>query len=234
MADDSNFAKVEVEESLLPECPMPKIPDFDDFDDDTLGNFYYSPRIMPQRFADVTARKGYVRIRGQESRTSLNKVSILARKLTSVYARITTKMEFKPEVNQHSAGLILYYDNMNYINLRKYYSETLGQSALSIIHLENGEKTEFLNTRTPVDDVPIYFRLYVEGRKSWFEWSYDNENYTKIGRIFETAKFSDEYCKFGEFTGTMVGLTCADRVKHKQYADFDFFEYIADETKPVD
>lgn len=71
-------------------------------------------------------RKGYVRLRGQEFRTSLNKVSILARKLTSVYARITTKMEFTPEVHQHSAGLILYYDNMNYINLRKYYSETLG------------------------------------------------------------------------------------------------------------
>ena len=49
-------------------------------------------------------------------------------------------MEFTPEVHQHSAGLILYYDNMNYINLRKYYSETLGQSAISIIHLENGKK----------------------------------------------------------------------------------------------
>lgn len=73
------------------------------------------------------------------------------------------------------------------INLRKYYSETLGQSALSIIHLENGEKT----------------------------------------------KFSDEYCKYGEFTGTFVGITCADRVKHQHYADFDFFEYIANETKDV-
>ena len=63
-------------------------------------------------------------------------------------------MEFVPEVHQHSAGLILYYDNMNYINLRKYYSETLGQSALSIIHLENGVKTEFLNTRIPVEASP--------------------------------------------------------------------------------
>ena len=33
----------------------------------------HSPRIMPQRFADVNARPGYVRLRGQESRTSLNK-----------------------------------------------------------------------------------------------------------------------------------------------------------------
>ena len=234
MADGSNLAKLEVAESSLPEYPVEKTPDFDDFDGDELGNFYYSPRIMPQRFADVKARKGYVRIRGQESRTSLNKVSILARKLTSVYARITTKMEFVPEVHQHSAGLILYYDNMNYINLRKYYSETLGQSALSIIHLENGVKTEFLNTRIPVEDKPIYLRLYIEGRKSWFEWSYDGENYEKIGRIFDTTRFSDEYCKYGEFTGTMVGITCADRVLHKKCADFDFFEYKADESHMVE
>ena len=139
-----------------------------------------------------------------------------------------------PEVHQHSAGLILYYDNMNYINLRKYYSETLGQSALSIIHLENGEKTEFLNTRIPIEDKPIYLRLYIEGRKSWFEWSYDGENYVKIGRIFDTTRFSDEYCKYGEFTGTMVGITCADRVLHKKCADFDFFEYKADESRQVE
>ena len=187
MVDGSNLAKEYFEPSKLPEVPVKQIPDFDDFDDETLGIQYYAPRIMPQRFVDLKSRPGYLRIRGQESRTSLNKVSILARKLTSVHATITTKMEFKPEVHQHSAGLIMYYDNMNYINLRKYYSETLGQSALSIIHLENGEKTDF----------------------------------------------SDEYCKYGEFTGTFVGITCADRVKHQHYADFDFFEYIADETKDV-
>ncbi len=234
MADGSNLAKAKVPETSLPEVPVSEIPEFDDFDGVELGNYYYAPRMMPQRFADVSARPGYVRIRGQESRTSLNKVSILARKLTSVYARITAKMEFTPEVHQHSAGLILYYDNMNYINLRKYYSETLGQSALSVISLENGEKTEFLNTRIPVEDKPVYLRLYIEGRNSWFEWSYDNEKYEKIGRVFDTTKFSDEYCRYGEFTGTMVGLTCADRVKHEHYADFDFFEYIADETRDLE
>lgn len=234
MADGSNLAKLEVEESKLPEVPMPKIPDFDDFNSKELGLQYYAPRIMPKRFADVKVRPGYVRIRGQESRTSLNKVSILARKLTSVYATITTKMEFVPEVHQQSAGLILYYDNMNYINLRKYYSETLGQSALSIIHLENGEKTELINTRIPIDDCPIYMKLNIEGRQSYFSWSYDGEHYQKIGRIFDTTKFSDEFCKFGEFTGTMVGITCADRVKHQHYADFDYFEYRADESKNVE
>ncbi|HBH3577876.1 TPA: glycoside hydrolase family 43 protein [Clostridioides difficile] len=234
MEDESNLAKEYVSESKLEEHLVSSIPSFDDFDSNELGLQYYAPRISPLSFADVKSRPGYVRIRGQESRTSLNKVSILARKLTSVCARITTKMEFYPEVHQHSAGLIMYYDNMNYINLRKYYSETLGQSALSIIHLENGEKTEFLNTRTPIKDIPIYLRLYIQGRKSYFEWSYDEKNYQRIGKVFDTTKFSDEYCKYGEFTGTFIGLTCADRVKHKHYADFDFFEYIADESKDVD
>ncbi|HBF8597860.1 TPA: glycoside hydrolase family 43 protein [Clostridioides difficile] len=234
MEDESNLAKEYVSESKLEEHLVSSIPSFDDFDSNELGLQYYAPRISPLSFADVKSRPGYVRIRGQESRTSLNKVSILARKLTSVCARITTKMEFYPEVHQHSAGLIMYYDNMNYINLRKYYSETLGQSALSIIHLENGEKTEFLNTRIPIKDIPIYLRLYVQGRKSYFEWSYDEKNYQRIGKVFDTTKFSDEYCKYGEFTGTFIGLTCADRVKHKHYADFDFFEYIVDESKDVD
>ena len=234
MANGGNLAEVLVEASNLPEVPLKQIPDFDDFNEEELGLQYYAPRIMPQRFADLKARPGYVRIRGQESRTSLNQVSILARKLTSVYATVTTKMEFIPEVHQHSAGLILYYDNMNYINLRKYYSETLGQSALSIIHLENGEKTEFLNTRIPVSDDPIYLRITIEGRQSYFSWCYDGVNYQKIGRVFDTTRFSDEYCKYGEFTGTMVGLTCADRVKHSHYADFDFFEYCADEDTAVD
>ncbi|HJC42138.1 MAG TPA: hypothetical protein H9756_00395 [Candidatus Mediterraneibacter gallistercoris] len=29
-------------------------------------------------------------------------------------------------------------------------------------------------------------------------------------------------------------LTCADCMKNEKYADFDFFEYIADETKGVE
>lgn len=234
MADGGNLAKEYTPESSLPEVKMPSIPDFDDFDADTLGLQYYAPRIMPERFADVKARPGYVRLRGQESRTSLNRVSILARKLTSVYGTVTTKMEFKPEVYQHSAGLILYYDNMNYVNLRKYYSNTLGQSALSITHLENGTKTERTECRRAVEDIPVYLRLVLCGRTFHFEWCYDGRNYERIGGDFDTTKFSDEYCKYGEFTGTFAGITCADRLFHKHYADFDFFSYEAQDEMGVE
>ena len=56
----------------------------------------------------------------------------------------------------------------------------------------------------------------------------------RLDVFFDTTRFSDEYCKYGEFTGTMVGITCADRVLHKKCADFDFFEYKADESRMVE
>ena len=234
MACGDRLARTEVPEPALPDAPLPQSPDFDDFDSPELGNFYYSPRIMPESFTDLKSRPGFLRMRGQEARTSLNRVSILARKLTSVHARITTKMEFHPEIPQHSAGLILYYDNMNYLNLRKYRSETLGCDALLVIRMENGVRTEYLDERTPVnEDGFVWMRLTLDGRSCRFSWSPDGEKYRDIGPEFDLSCFSDEYCKYGEFTGTMVGLTCSDRYRHEKYADFDFLEYIADESAPV-
>lgn len=218
----------------LPEHPLTKLPVRDDFDSPELGLQYYAPRIDPRGFTSLMERPGWLRIRGQEARTSLNRTSIVARKLTSVHAVITTRLDFHPEVYQHSAGLILYYDNMNYILLRKYYSQTLGGAALSVIQLDNGERTEFLDTRTAVAGSPVNMRLTIRGRESRFSWSYDGESWTEIGPMFDTSKYSDEYCKYGEFTGAFVGMTCVDRVFRQKCADFDFFEYDADEAAPVE
>ena len=48
MYDGDNLAKMQVLEPDLPTVNLPTIPDFDDFDNDTLGNFYYAPRILPE------------------------------------------------------------------------------------------------------------------------------------------------------------------------------------------
>ncbi|MBQ9412605.1 MAG: glycoside hydrolase family 43 protein [Oscillospiraceae bacterium] len=236
MADGTNLAKAETPEPLLPEAPMPGIPDFDGFDSETLRPGYYAPRILPERFVDLRTRPGWARIRGQESRSSLNEVSILARKLTGVYGVVTAKMEFHPAVHQHSAGLILYYDNMNYLNLRKYRSESLDSDALSVTRMENGVRTVYEDERVAVPTEPaVWLRLCLEGRRCHFAWRLEGEEeYRRIGPDFDLTKYSDEYCKYGEFTGTMVGLTCADRIRHEMYADFDCFEYVSDMTKPVD
>lgn len=234
MKDGTNLAKEYVEESSLPDHPVRKLPEQDPFEDGILGLQYYSPRIQPSSFASVTARPGYVRLRGQESLSSLNRVSLLARKLTAVYVTVTTKMEFLPEAYQHSAGLVLYYDNMNYVCLRKYFSETAGQSALSVVQLLNGEKIEYSDTRNPVTEEPVYLRLTIKGRQAVFSWSYDGSSYHTIGKVFDTTLYSDEYCKYGEFTGTFAGIACVDSLLHEKCADFDFFSFEADESREID
>jgi len=223
MADGTNLAKIEIEEAYLPAFDAEILPDRDDFDETVLRKDYYSPRIFPSEFTDCTSREGFIRLRGQESLSSLNRVSLLCRKLPSVDIEASAGLDFSPEIYQHSAGLVLYYDNMNYIALRKYYSDTLKQPAIAIISLENGEKKEHLDTRTAVDNRLLRFELIVSGRESYFKWGYEGEDTKPIGPVFATDKLSDEYCKYGEFTGTMVGIFAVDSMFHKKEADFDYF-----------
>ena len=225
LASGGNMAQTYVEGSALPDWVPEALPETDDFNDDSLGIQYYAPRIEAKSFCDLTARPGWLRMRGQEARSSLNRVSILARKLQSVNAEVVTRMDFKPEIHQHSAGLILYYDNMNYACLRKYWSDTLGGPAISVVRLDNGKKTEYGDSRRAVDDAALYMKLRIKGRESQFSWSADGEHWEEIGPAFDTSEFSDEYSQFGEFTGCFVGLTCADHLQHRKCADFDFFTY---------
>ena len=234
MEHGDNLAQEFVAESALPEVPLGGLPAHDDFDSPALGMGYYAPRIDPLTFVDLTTRPGWIRLRGQESGCSLNKTSILARKLTSVHATVTTKLDFTPLSYRHTAGLVLYYDKMNFIYLYKYFSVTLNHSAISVLQVENGQKKEFSASRTFVEDgQDIWMRLEIKGRRSQFQWSFDGDSYTDIGPRFDTSIFSDEYSEFGEFTGSFVGLSCEDRMMHQRTADFDFFDYQADETADV-
>lgn len=220
-----NLAPAEVEGSALPDWEAAQIPERDDFDGGTLSLAYYAPRISPSRFCDLSSRPGWLRMRGQEAPSSLNRVSLLARKLRSVNAEIVTKMEFSPEVYQHSAGLMLYYDNMNYAYLRKYWSDTLSAPALSVQRVNNGVKTDCEDSRCPAPQGPVWLKLDIRGRESRFLWSADGENWQAIGPVFDTGEFSDEYSQYGEFTGCFAGLYCGDRMLHQKSADFDFFIY---------
>jgi xylan 1,4-beta-xylosidase len=214
-----------VRESALPETDLQGPPAFDDFDSDTLGLMYYAPRIDPKSFTDLTSRPGWIRLKGQESGASLHQVSILARKLTSLHAAATVKMEFDPVCWQHSAGLILYYDNMNFFYLGKTFSEELGQPMLQLLRLENGIRYEYPDHIVPLrEQGPVWLRFTVEGRDTRFYYSFDGETYFPVGPSLDTSLLSDEYSDYGEFTGTFAGITCADRLLHEKSADFDFFE----------
>lgn len=231
--DGTGLASEYCNEPMLPEYKSKEIPERDDFNKDRLGLEYYSPRLMPQRISSLADREGYLRIYGNESLCSLNKVGFVARRLTSVYADVTVKLEFEPEVYQHSAGIAVYYDNMDYIYLKKYRSTSMDCAALNVEAMENGERRIYGRTEIK-DGVPVYLRIKMRGRSVRFEFGYDGKDFKDLGVELDLSKLSDEYCTYGEFTGTSVGMVCIDRLFHRKYADFDFFEYKADETKNVE
>ena len=158
-------------------------------------------------------------------------MSLIARRLTSLDASVSTAVEFEPETWQQSAGLVLYYDNMNWLYLRVYRSDTLGSKAIALMRVENGEKRELLETRVAMPaDLPVFMRCAVSGRVTRFWYSLENPedaaaSWKAIGPEWDTSLFSDEYCKFGEFTGTFVGICCVDANRRTAHADFDWFEY---------
>ena len=170
----------------------------------------------------VTERPGWLRLRGQESLSSTNQVSLLVRKLTGVRTVITTRMDFTPELYQHSAGLVLYYDSMNYVWLRKTWSEEQNCAVLSVQEVDRGVKNDHRDCEIPAPEGAVRLRLRIEGKRFAFSWSLDGERWTAIGPDFPTWHLSDEHSGYGEFTGTMYGLGCVDAMLRRRTADFDF------------
>ncbi|MGL4429718.1 MAG: glycoside hydrolase family 43 protein [Silvania sp.] len=228
-----NIAQHFVNEPSLPACPFESKTDTDHFDSPAFDNSFYSPRIDFRRFASLSKSASKVTIRGQESLSSTNKISLLAKKLTSVYSTITTKLSFIPEAYQHSAGLVLYYDNMNYLYLLKTYEEINDGYVLSVIHMDNGLRREIANPVTIAGE-SVYLQISIEGRETTCYWSEKDEDYRRIGERYDTTLFSDEYSQYGEFTGAFFGLACVDSVLHQKEAQFDFLRYEADESRLID
>lgn len=228
LAGGGNLARERTQSSALPDCAFPALPAREDFTQPLRAD-WYSPRISSSRFAHRA--RGWLVLRGQESLCSLNEVSLLAKKLRSVQTQMAVRLRFSPEAYQHSAGLVLYYDNMNWAFLRKYWSQTLGAPALGILRVRNGEKSELARTPCPPGDV--WLRLSISGRESVFCFSADGRDFTPIGPAFDTSEFSDEFCTYGEFTGAFAGLACVDSLLHEKKAQFRDFIRTDDPAAPV-
>ncbi|HPQ01136.1 MAG TPA: glycoside hydrolase family 43 protein [Termitinemataceae bacterium] len=193
---------------------------------------FVSPRCSWKHFASLTDRPGYLRIFGRQSLCSLDEVALVARRLISIQADVRCAMEFIPTDFRHSAGLVIYYDNMNHFFLRLTRLIPEAPPQLMLTQIENGQRKE---TEGPFieEGKVLYLRLTVHGRELCFFWTQarsaeDNVEklvWHNLGSIFDVSVLSDEYCTTGEFTGTFVGIACVDTLNRHVYADFDWFEY---------
>lgn len=233
LAGGGQLARLETPAPQLPEFPFKPVPARDDFDGPHLAAGWCSPRrAADESWASLSERPGFLRLRGQESLCSLNRVSLVARRIGSVHFQADTCVEFEPENFQQMAGLVCLYDNINYYYLRVYRSDSLGTKCLGLVSLDNGVRSEHRDCRLPVaGKAAVFLRVIVRGRDMTFYYSLDGTEWLAIGPVFDASKLSDEYCGSGRFTGAFVGITAQDFHLRRSHADFDYFEYSELEDK---
>lgn len=196
---------------------------FDDFQDEKLSVRYSSPRVSYDTFADLKARKGYLRLKGQESLNSLHHVSLVAVRQQSVCCTAETVLEFTPEYPEQLAGLTYMYDAMNFYLLGKTVSDS-GESVLTLIKSDKGVITdEMLPVSIPAKGrIALRAGVSKDGMNVSFSYCAENGEWAQIPGKFTTEILTDEHCL--GFTGAHFGMYIHDMTGLSATADFDSFQ----------
>lgn len=195
---------------------------YDDFDQSGLHVRYSSPRIDYNTFADCTAKKGCVRLTGQESLNSLHRVSLLGVRQQRISCTAETQMNFVPEYPEQTAGLAYMYDAMNFYILGKTTAED-GQTVLTLIKSDTGVITDETEPVPVPREGSIWLRaeLSGDGRSVTFHYSLNGTDWQQAGGEQTTQILTDEHCR--GFTGAYFGMYCHDMTGLAAKADFEFF-----------
>ena len=158
--------------------------------------------------------------------------TLIARRMTEYRMDVDACVDFEPEVFKQMAGLILLYDTENYLYLHISYDEDLGK-CITLLKAENN-KYEYLADYIPLEaGKDVILSLKLRGTEVQFYYGYrseaqrnakDHEKLRKISHSIDASFLSDEACREGWFTGTMVGICCQDLTGFGRYADFDWFQ----------
>ena len=210
----------------LPICEWPKEPSRDDFDDETLGIEWQSPRVLPSDASSLTERPGFLRVYGRECINSNFEQSLLARRQRAKHIQATTCMQFTPENFQQMAGIVAFYSTDSFYYLYVSHAEH-AKKALSVMRCERGNLTFPVEKEYTLDGLEnIYLRITIKDDRIRLSYSRDGETYYAVGFEEDASILSDEHASPIGFTGNFVGMACQDLGGTRLHADFDWFEYL--------
>lgn len=234
------FAELQVEEptGIKADKALSDKAFYDDFETKDFHVRYSSPRVDYHSFADLSARKGYLRLKGQESMNSLHHVSLLAVRQQTLCAAAETELEFTPDYSEQVAGLAYLYDAMNFYILGKTATDE-GECVLTLLKSDTGVITDEMEPISVSRDAVIKMRVEVleNGKAAQFfyciasaasdrtdgtDGGNSKENWLPAGGELTTEILSDEHCR--GFTGAHFGMYIHDMTGLSYYADFDYFK----------
>ncbi|MFG6150291.1 glycoside hydrolase family 43 protein [Halobacillus sp. B23F22_1] len=218
--------QVKIKAPDLKPAPVPEQGEQDDFSTTSLKHYWNSlRRPFSEEWMSLHERPGHLRLKGQESMSSLHKQSMVARRLESIHVELETCLDFRPDNFQQMAGLIIYYDTTDYVYLRITHDENNG-SVLGIIQSKHGQYDELLkqDISLPIQNY-YYLRASIEEERLTFYYSLDGEQWETVVSEIDYTHLSDDDADLIRFTGTFVGMTVQDLSGQLKYADFKYFSY---------
>lgn len=214
----------------LQEVKVSTPPEHEEFDFSILPPHYKTLRNPLSMMGSLNARRGYLRLFGNESITSLNNQSMVARRLDAFKTETTVEMEFSPKDFQTMAGISAFYDTYNFFYLYLSRNEG-GFNELRIIVRDGLKFYDPIMTGVSVGEAThLWLRVNIDNLKLQFSYSLNGCDFEKIGNELNCSNLSDEaYESIGHegHTGTFLAMCTQDLSSKSQasYADFKSITY---------
>lgn len=212
----------------LPPQPWPPLPTRDDFDAETLSLVWNSLRVSPERFSNLKARPGFLRLYLRPEQLSEHAgPAFIGRRQQHVSFTAQTKFEFMPASANECAGLAL---NQSPDYHYRFIVTREEQPVLRLVRRAAG--VEEILAQTPISVPTIRLKIEARGQDYSFHFADETGNWRALfenadGRILSTPVA-------GGFIGAYVGIYASSNGQPaNHWADFDWFEYNALNENPV-
>ncbi len=204
---------------VLPQFPVQAKPARTDFDTDKPGLEWNYVRYPENANYSLSARKGYMRLKGSEQTMEDQKSpTFIGRRLQNIKFTATARLEFNPAKSNEEAGIIL-LNNGEHFDLLVRQS---GGKRVAVARLHFGN---VVHDSEPVvlKPGPVYLRISGAGTTFSFQCSQDNQSFKELINV--RSKFLSSETA-GGFTGVYAGLYATGNGKAStSFADYDWFEY---------
>lgn len=193
---------------------------FDDaFDGPVLDPRWVSLRRPPDAsWLDLGTRPGWLRLKGRRSTFAQSGLSLIATRLLTVHATVTTEVSARPDSYTQSAGLALWYDHSGNHQLLVRGSD---EGAQIVVVTTEGDVCVEQETGLLVSEWPsVQLRATIDGLALRFSVSRDGDTWVEVGGVLDLAVTSDDHGSTLRFTGTMVALLAVDTGPGTLWAEF--------------
>lgn len=167
-----------------------------------------------------------LKLKGGDSLTSLFHQSLIARRWNCFSFEAGTAVQFSPYHYSQTAGLTCYYNTKVFHYLYIGYDEKKQKPIINILSNNNFHFTEPLQGNyhyIPDEITKIHLKVRVNQTDLQFYYSFDNQNFQKIGPVLDTSILSDEHADGWAYTGAVVGITAVDSFNKDTSAIFSYF-----------